>query len=220
MSEDKKVIFSMNGVSKTFQSSNQPVLKNIYLSFFYGAKIGILGLNGSGKSSLLKIIAGIDKSYQGDIVFSSEYKVGYLEQEPQLDKDKTVLEVVKEGVASTVASLIFGCLHFYNPEVEKLGYGLIIYYVGTGLFLGILTLMDGGIELALGFHAANNLVTALLVTSSWTVFQTESIFIDVSEPSLGGEVLISLFILYPFFIFLMSNRFNWSGWNTKLTSKL
>ncbi len=95
----------MNGVSKTFQSSNQPVLKNIYLSFFYGAKIGILGLNGSGKSSLLKIIAGIDKSYQGDIVFSSEYKVGYLEQEPQLDKDKTVLEVVKEGVASTVAIL-------------------------------------------------------------------------------------------------------------------
>ena len=80
--------------------------------------------------------------------------------------------------------------------------------------------MDEGIELALGFHAANNLVTALLVTSSWTVFQTESIFIDVSEPSLGGEVLISLFILYPFFIFLMSNRFNWSGWNTKLTSKL
>tara|TARA_A100001011_G_scaffold400878_1_gene520444 strand:+ start:373 stop:1275 length:903 start_codon:yes stop_codon:yes gene_type:complete len=122
--------------------------------------------------------------------------------------------------ALLTTSLIFGCLHFYNPEVEKLGYGLIIYYVGTGLFLGILTLMDGGIELALGFHAANNLVTALLVTSSWTVFQTESIFIDVSEPSLGGEVLISLFILYPFFIFLMSNRFNWSGWNTKLTSKL
>ena len=95
----------MNGVSKTFQSSNQPVLKNIHLSFFYGAKIGILGLNGSGKSSLLKIIAGIDKSYHGDIVFSSEYKVGYLEQEPQLDDDKTVLEVVKEGVASIVAIL-------------------------------------------------------------------------------------------------------------------
>ncbi len=105
MSEDKKVIFSMNGVSKTFQSSNQPVLKNIHLSFFYGAKIGILGLNGSGKSSLLKIIAGLDKSYQGDIVFSSEYKVGYLEQEPKLNEEKTVLEVVKEGVASIVAIL-------------------------------------------------------------------------------------------------------------------
>ena len=105
MSEEKKVIFSMNGVSKTFPSANQPVLKNIYLSFFYGAKIGILGLNGSGKSSLLKIIAGIDKSFQGDVVFSNEYKVGFLQQEPQLEEDKTVLEVVKEGVASTVAIL-------------------------------------------------------------------------------------------------------------------
>jgi ATPase subunit of ABC transporter with duplicated ATPase domains len=105
MSEDKKVIFSMNGVSKTYPSANQPVLKNIYLSFFYGAKIGILGLNGSGKSSLLKIIAGIDKSFQGDLVFSSEYKVGFLQQEPQLDEEKTVLEVVKEGVAATVAIL-------------------------------------------------------------------------------------------------------------------
>ena len=91
MSEEKKIIFSMNGVSKTYESSNQRVLKNIYLSFFYGAKIGILGLNGSGKSSLLKIIAGLDKSFQGDLVFSSEYKVGYLEQEPKLDNEKTVL---------------------------------------------------------------------------------------------------------------------------------
>jgi len=105
MSDEKKVIFSMNGVSKTFPSANQPVLKNIYLSFFYGAKIGILGLNGSGKSTLLKIIAGLDKNFQGDVVFSSEYKVGYLEQEPQLDEEKTVLEVVKEGVAATVAIL-------------------------------------------------------------------------------------------------------------------
>ena len=105
MSEDKKIIFSMNGVSKTYPNANQPVLKNIYLSFFYGAKIGILGLNGSGKSSLLKIIAGLDKSFQGDVVFSSEHKVGYLEQEPQLDDQKTVIEVVKEGVASTVAIL-------------------------------------------------------------------------------------------------------------------
>ena len=105
MSEEKKVIFSMNGVSKTFPSANKPVLKNIYLSFFYGAKIGILGLNGSGKSSLLKIIAGIDKSFQGDVVFSNEYKVGFLQQEPQLEEDKTVLEVVKEGVATTVAIL-------------------------------------------------------------------------------------------------------------------
>lgn len=95
----------MSGVTKTYKTANTPVLKNIYLSFFYGAKIGILGLNGSGKSTLLKIIAGEDKNYQGDVVFSPGYKVGYLEQEPQLDENKTVLEIVKEGVAETVAIL-------------------------------------------------------------------------------------------------------------------
>lgn len=105
MSDDKKVIFSMSGVTKTYKSANTPVLKNIYLSFFYGAKIGILGLNGSGKSTLLKIIAGVDKNFQGDVVFSPGYHVGYLEQEPLLDENKTVLEVVKEGVAETVAIL-------------------------------------------------------------------------------------------------------------------
>ena len=97
MADDKKVIFSMVGVSKVFPPQKQ-VLKNIYLSFFYGAKIGIIGLNGSGKSTLLKIIAGIDKSYQGEVVFSPGYSVGYLEQEPKLDPDKTVIEVVREGV--------------------------------------------------------------------------------------------------------------------------
>ena len=105
MSDDKKIIFSMTGVSKTFPGANTPVLKNIYLSFFYGAKIGILGLNGSGKSTLLKIIAGIDKNYQGDVTSDKEFSVGYLEQEPQLDDEKTVLEVVKEGAADTVAIL-------------------------------------------------------------------------------------------------------------------
>ena len=105
MSDDKKVIFSMNKVSKTYQSTGKQVLKDIYLSFFYGAKIGILGLNGSGKSTLLKIIAGVEKNYQGDVVFSPGYKVGYLEQEPQLDESKTVMEVVREGVAETVAIL-------------------------------------------------------------------------------------------------------------------
>lgn len=95
----------MNKVSKTYQSTGKQVLKDIYLSFFYGAKIGILGLNGSGKSTLLKIIAGVEKNYQGDVTFSPGYKVGYLEQEPQLDENKTVLEVVKEGAAETVAIL-------------------------------------------------------------------------------------------------------------------
>ncbi|HRG18974.1 MAG TPA: energy-dependent translational throttle protein EttA [Flavobacterium lutivivi] len=105
MSDDKKVIFSMSRVNKIYSSTNKQVLKDIYLSFFYGAKIGILGLNGSGKSSLLKIIAGVDKNYQGDVVFAPGYTVGYLEQEPQLDENKTVIEVVREGVAEIVAIL-------------------------------------------------------------------------------------------------------------------
>ncbi|SEB35500.1 ATP-binding cassette protein, ChvD family [Tenacibaculum sp. MAR_2009_124] len=130
MSDDKKIIFSMNKVSKTYQSTGKQVLKDIYLSFFYGAKIGILGLNGSGKSTLLKIIAGVEKNYQGDVVFSPGYKVGYLEQEPQLDEDKTVLEIVKEGVADVVAVLdeynkindMFGLEEVYSDpdKMEKL----------------------------------------------------------------------------------------------------
>ena len=130
MSDDKKVIFSMNKVSKTYQSTGKQVLKDIYLSFFYGAKIGILGLNGSGKSTLLKIIAGVEKNFQGDVTFSPGYKVGYLEQEPILDENKTVLEVVKEGVAETVAILdeynkindMFGLEEVYSDadKMEKL----------------------------------------------------------------------------------------------------
>ena len=105
MSDDKKVIFSMSKVNKIYSSTNKQVLKDIYLSFFYGAKIGILGLNGSGKSSLLKIIAGLDKNYQGDVVFAPNYTVGYLEQEPQLDETKTVIDIVKEGAAEIYALL-------------------------------------------------------------------------------------------------------------------
>ena len=130
MSDDKKVIFSMTGLTKTYQGANTPVLKNIYLSFFYGAKIGILGLNGSGKSTLLKIIAGLDKNYQGDVTFLQDYSVGYLEQEPKLDDDKTVIEVVREGAAETVAILdeynkindMFGLEEVYSnsDKMEKL----------------------------------------------------------------------------------------------------
>ena len=120
----------MSGVTKSYQSANTPVLKNIYLSFFYGAKIGILGLNGSGKSTLLKIIAGVDKNYQGDVVFSQDYSVGYLEQEPKLDESKTVMEIVREGAAETVAILdeynkindMFGLEEVYSDadRMEKL----------------------------------------------------------------------------------------------------
>ncbi|MEC8830548.1 MAG: energy-dependent translational throttle protein EttA [Bacteroidota bacterium] len=130
MSGDQKIIFSMSGVTKSFKSANSPVLKNIYLSFFYGAKIGILGLNGSGKSTLLKIIAGVDKNFHGDVVFSQDYSIGYLEQDPQLEAEKTVLQVVKEGVAETVAVLdeynkindMFGLEEVYSDSdrMEKL----------------------------------------------------------------------------------------------------
>ncbi|MBO4804642.1 MAG: energy-dependent translational throttle protein EttA [Paludibacteraceae bacterium] len=120
MADDKKVIFSMVGVSKAFNPQKK-VLNNIYLSFFYGAKIGIIGLNGSGKSTLLKIIAGLDKSYQGEVVFSPGYSVGYLEQEPKLDDEKTVKEVVQEGVADVVALLKeFDAINekFADPEAD------------------------------------------------------------------------------------------------------
>jgi sulfate-transporting ATPase len=102
MSEDQKVIFSMSGVTKTLPQNNKTIIKNIYLSFFYGAKIGILGLNGAGKSTLLRIIAGKDKNYQGDVVFAKGFSVGMLDQEPELDESKTVIEVVKEGVQEIV----------------------------------------------------------------------------------------------------------------------
>ena len=124
MADDKKIIFSMVGVSKSFQNNKQ-VLKDIYLSFFYGAKIGIIGLNGSGKSTLMKIIAGIEKNYQGEVVFSPGYSVGYLAQEPQLDDTKTVKEVVMEGVQQVVDTLAeyeeinqkFGLPEYYeDPE--------------------------------------------------------------------------------------------------------
>jgi len=130
MSDDKKIIFSMNKVSKTYPGSGKQVLKDIYLSFYYGAKIGVLGLNGSGKSTLLKIIAGIDKSYQGDVTYPKEHTVGYLEQEPKLDDTKTVMDIVKEGVADTVAILdeynkindMFGLEEVYSDpdKMEKL----------------------------------------------------------------------------------------------------
>lgn len=122
--DDKKIIFSMVGLSKTIKQNNKQVLKNIYLSFFYGAKIGIIGLNGAGKSTLMKIIAGLDNDYQGEVVFSPDYTVGYLPQDPHLDDDKTVKEIVQEGVQSVVDALAeyeeinqkFGLPEYYEDE--------------------------------------------------------------------------------------------------------
>ena len=127
--DDKKIIFSMVGVSKTIRQTNKQILKNIYLSFFYGAKIGIIGLNGSGKSTLMKIIAGIDKDIQGDVVFSPGYSVGYLPQEPELDDTKTVKEIVQEGVSEIVKALAeyeeinlkFGLPEYYEDEDKMNG---------------------------------------------------------------------------------------------------
>ncbi len=115
-----------------------------------------------------------------------------------------------------MTSLIFGSLHLANPEVQKMGYSIMIYYIGTGLFLGILTLMDEGIELSLGFHAANNLIGALLVTADWTVFQTHSILIDKSEPEIFSGILLPVFIIYPILLFIFSKKYNWSDWKEKL----
>ena len=117
-------------------------------------------------------------------------------------------------------SVIFGMLHIANPEVSKLGYEILIYYIGTGFFLGILTLMDEGLELALGFHAANNLITALLVTADWTVFQTDSILIDTSEPALGADVYVPIFVIFPILLFIFSKKYNWTNWKEKLTGSI
>lgn len=115
-----------------------------------------------------------------------------------------------------MTSIIFGTMHIFNPEVEKMGYLILVYYIGTGLFLGIITLMDEGTELALGFHAANNMVASLLVTSDFTVFQTPSIFKDISEPSINFEVFIPVLILFPLLGYFFSKIYKWTNWKDKL----
>lgn len=119
-----------------------------------------------------------------------------------------------------VTSFIFGIMHIANPEVAKIGYIIMVYYIGTGLFLGVLTLMDEGMELALGFHAANNLITALLVTANWTAFQTDSILKDMSEPTAGVDVLIPVLVVFPILLFIFSKKYQWSDWKEKLTGNV
>lgn len=119
-----------------------------------------------------------------------------------------------------VTSVLFGSLHLWNPEVEKLGYIIMVYYIGTGLLLGIMTLMDEGLELALGFHFGNNLIGALLITADWTAFQTNSILKDVSEPTAGFDIVLPVLIVYPIFLFLMARTYRWTNWKEKLFGKV
>ena len=119
-----------------------------------------------------------------------------------------------------MTSIIFGSMHLFNPEVSKLGNIIFVYYIGTGLFLGILTLMDEGMELALGFHAANNLIGALLITSDWSAFQTHSIFKDISEPQAGFDVIMPVVLVYPVLLFIFSRKYQWTNWKEKLTGKV
>ncbi|CAZ98166.1 CPBP family intramembrane glutamic endopeptidase [Zobellia galactanivorans] len=116
-----------------------------------------------------------------------------------------------------VTSLLFGIMHVFNPEVAKMGYGILIFYIGTGFFLGIITLMDEGLELALGFHAANNLTAALLVTADWTAFQTNSLYRDVSDPVLGWDILVPVFVIYPLLLYMFSKKYKWTDWKERLT---
>jgi len=116
-----------------------------------------------------------------------------------------------------LTSVVFGLMHALNPEVEKLGYIIMVFYIGTGLLLGIMTLMDDGMELALGFHAGNNMVAALLVTADWTAFQTPSILKDISEPTAGVDILLPVLVVYPIFLGIMAWRYKWTGWKEKLT---
>ena len=119
-----------------------------------------------------------------------------------------------------ITSVIFGGLHFFNPEVEKIGNIAMVYYIGTGFFLGIITLMDEGMEISLGFHAGTNLIIALLVTSDWTVFQTNSILLDLSDPGAGIEVVLPVFILYPILLAIMAWKYKWTHWREKLFGKI
>jgi membrane protease YdiL (CAAX protease family) len=122
-------------------------------------------------------------------------------------------------MALFLSSVVFGSLHLANPEITALGYEFIFLYITVGFLLGIMTLMDDGLELALGFHAANNLIAALLVTADWTVFQTESILIDISEPSLGITDLIAPFVVYPILLVIFARKYSWTNWREKLFSR-
>jgi len=120
------------------------------------------------------------------------------------------------AVSLIVTSVIFGLLHGFNPEFDKLGPMVMIYYIGTGFLFGITTLMDDGTELSLGMHAANNIAAAVFVTMNWTVFQTDALFIDTSEPQVGIELFLPVFVIYPLVLFIFSKKYGWTNWKQKL----
>lgn len=145
--------------------------------------------------------------------FEEYFTRGYLMQSIGLAVNNKWLPLI-------VSSSLFGLLHIFNPEVEKLGYGILVFYIGTGFFLGILTLMDEGLELPLGFHASNNFFAALLVTADWMAFNTNSIYKDVSDPVLGWDVLIPVFVIYPILLFIFSKKYGWNNWKEKLFGRV
>ncbi len=130
------------------------------------------------------------------------------------------LMVKNRWVPLVLSSVLFGAMHLGNPEVAKLGLVVMVYYIGTGFFLGILTLMDQGLELALGFHAANNLIGALLLTADWTAFQTQSLFRDISTPTLGWDVFIPVLLIYPILLVIFSKVYSWTNWKERLAGKV
>lgn len=119
-----------------------------------------------------------------------------------------------------LTSILFGLLHGANPEIEKIGYIALVFYIGTGFLFGIVSLMDDGIELAMGMHAVNNIIAALFVTTDWTVFQTDAMYIDISNPSVGWEMFFPVLVVYPIVIWMLSKKYGWKNWGEKLFGKV
>ena len=194
----------------SFSAISVILVLNILFSFFTSSEEYILQFN-LNDFLILLLIAVIFIPVQTSL---EEYVFrGYLMQGLGVMFNNKWLPLI-------LTSFSFGFLHFYNPEIMKLGSILLVHYVATGLFLGILTLMDDGMELALGFHAGNNLLIALIVTADWTVFQTTSIFKYIGEPNVINQSLFSLSIIYPILLFYFSRKYNWTNWKGKLTGKV
>ena len=194
----------------SFSAISVILVLNILFSFFTSSEEYILQFN-LNDFLILLLIAVIFIPVQTSL---EEYVFrGYLMQGLGVMFNNKWLPLI-------LTSFSFGFLHFYNPEIMKLGSILLVHYVATGLFLGILTLMDDGMELALGFHAGNNLLIALIVTADWTVFQTTSILKYIGEPNVINQSLFSLSIIYPILLFYFSRKYNWTNWKGKLTGKV